>query len=127
MMACSIKSDDSSIISEESRAVATADDDDEEDDAKHRHSNDNATTETNYDSQEILDRIGKYPAEYHNRCPHSEEREIPHIRQDETWDCGMYTNIFNNSFTLDMKNERITYLTKNGDIFLHSRFNHIQD
>ena len=48
------------------------------------------------DSREILDRIRIYSTECHrhlhpyHRCS---ERKIPHIRQEETWDCGAYINV----------------------------------
>lgn len=50
--------------------------------------NKSQTTKTNTDklSPEILDRLGKIDSDHAGSF--SEEREITHIRQTETWDCG---------------------------------------
>jgi hypothetical protein len=53
-------------------------------------------TDNKVDSRVILDRIRIHSTECHqhyhpyHRCS---ERKIPHIRQDETWDCGAYNNV----------------------------------
>lgn len=71
-------------------AAATAGEGTKDDD-KHRRNNIDSvlfTTDLECDVQEILDQIGKYPTEYNHPRQHYPERGIPHIRQDDTWDCG---------------------------------------
>ena len=66
------------------------DGEEEEEEDTHRHSDDDIMTKIEYDSQAILDLIGAYTNEHHDLCQQSKERGIPHVHQDETWDCGTY-------------------------------------
>ncbi len=119
---------DDLLISSDGHVLSDNTDGGEEED-KQRHNDVNIMTKIDYDSQAILDRIGKCPNEYHNLYQQSKERGIPHIRQDETWDCGTYNATTTTATTttahyaLYRKNE--TNISRRQRCFL--QFNFYQD